>query len=109
MTMEVNSLTYFSKREKSTALPSMQVRCIAAVSCHVLFVNGALRDVTIGRSQLTPSPKDVTPAVAHTTLFVLPARSCREGAEHFDPTPLAFFGLASSGRVTPVSPVTLPF
>ena len=83
------------------------MQCIAAVSCHVLFVNGALRDVTFGGSQLPPSPKGVTPAVAHTTLLlVLPVRSCREGPEHFGPTPLAFFWFASSGRVTPFSRVT---
>ena len=83
------------------------MQCTAAVSCRVLFVCGALRDVTIGGSQLPPSPKGVTPAVAHTTLyFTLPMRSCREGPEHFGPTPLAFFGLASSGRVTPFSRVT---
>ena len=83
------------------------MRCTAAVSCHVLFVCGALRDVTIGGSQLPPSPKGVTPAVAHTTLFlVLPARSCGECPAHFGPTPLSLFGLASSGRVTPFLCVT---
>ena len=57
--------------------------------------------------QSPPSPKGVTPAAAHTILFlVLPVRSCREGPEHFGPTPLALFGLASSGRVTPFSRVT---
>ena len=58
-------------------------------------------------SQLPHSLKGVTPAVAHTTLFrVLRARSCREGPEHFGPTFLALFGLASSGRVTSFSRVT---
>ena len=62
-----------------TAQDVVQVRCTPAFSCHVLVVYGALRDVTIGGSQLLPSPKGVTPAVAHSTLFlVLPARSCRE-------------------------------
>ena len=56
---------------------------------------------------MPPSPKGVTPADAHTILyFTLPMRSCREGPEYFGPTPLAFFGLASSGRVTPFSRVT---
>ena len=83
------------------------MQCTAAASCRVFFVCGALRDVTIGGSQLPPSPEGVTPAAAHTTLyFTLPMRSCREGPEHFGPTPLAFFGLASSGRVTPISRVT---
>ena len=71
-----------------TAQDMVQVRCTAAVSCHVFFLNGALRDVTFGGSQLPPSPKGVTPAVAHTTLLlVLPVCSCREGPEHFGPTP----------------------
>ena len=61
----------------------------------------------VGGNQSPPNPKGVTPAAARTILFiVLPMRSCREGPEHFDPTLLAFFGLASSQRVTPFSRVT---
>ena len=70
------------------------------VSCP-FCVWGAARRHGSGR-HLPPSPKGVTPAVAHTTLyFTLPMRSCREGPEHFGPTPLAFFGLASSGVSIP--------
>ena len=46
-----------------------------------------------------PEGRDTRSRMHHTVL-VLPLRSCREGPEHFSPTLLAFFGFASSRRVS---------
>ena len=87
-----------------TAYGAGAVYSSCLVSCPCVW--GAARRYVGGR-HLPPSPKGVTPAAARTILFlILPMRSCREGPEHFGPTPLPFFGLASSGRVTPFSRVT---
>ena len=56
------------------------------------------------RKTLASQPKGVTPAVALTALFfTLLECSCREGPEHFGPTPLAFGG---SRRLWFVKPST---
>ena len=62
-----------------TAQDMVQVRCTATVSCHVLFVYGALRSVTEAESSRLPTLRGGPHAAARTILFLdLPVRSCRE-------------------------------
>ena len=75
-----------------TAQEMVPVRCTTAVSCHVLFVHGALQGFTLAED------------TCHISLyFTLPMRSCRKGPEHFGPTLLAFGG---SRRLWCVKPCT---
>ena len=55
-----------------TAQDMVRVRCTAAVSCHVLFVCGALRSVTEAESSRLPQKLDVT------TQFSAPGRMVGE-------------------------------
>ena len=65
------------------------------VSCPSFVRRAAGRQV--GGRHLPPNPKGLTPAVAHTMLYVtLPERSCREGPEHFGPYPSRIPWIASA-------------
>ena len=81
------------------------VLCTAAVSCHVLFVFGALWSVTVAEDTHLPALRARLPQPHAPYCSSLPVGSCR-GSEGFRSILLGFFGFASSGRVTPFSRVS---
>ena len=85
-----------------TAQDMVQVRCTAAVSCHVLFVYGALRSVTLAEDTRLPALRAWTPQPHAPYCFSSSRCSHAEKIPSTSVLPFSHsLGLASSGRVTP--------